>query len=80
MQDKDLFGNDDIEAMYQSALRVPLPDKIEMAILTIQTYEQAALNLSEDGFYVCFSGGKDSIVMAKLFEMAGGSTDCITIT
>jgi len=67
----DLYGNDDIEAMYQAALRVPLAEKVQLAILMVQTYEQMALNLSEDGFYVCFSGGKDSIVMAKLFEMAG---------
>jgi phosphoadenosine phosphosulfate reductase len=68
---KDLYGNDDVEAMYQQALRVPLKDKIEMAILTIQTYEPMAMKLSDEGYYVCFSGGKDSIVMAKLFEMAG---------
>ena len=68
---KDLYGNDDIEAMYQAALAVPLADKIEMALMMIRTYESMALNLSGDGFFVCFSGGKDSIVMAKLFEMAG---------
>ena len=67
----DLFGNPDEEAMYQQALRVPLVDKIEMAIGLIKLYEPSALRLSEDGYYVCFSGGKDSIVMAKLFEMAG---------
>lgn len=68
---KDLYGNDDIEAMYQAALAVPLADKIEMALMIIRTYESMALNLSEDGFFVCFSGGKDSIVMARLFEMSG---------
>lgn len=66
----DLFGNTDEEAMYQQALRVPLEEKIKMAIGLIQLYEPSALRLSEDGYYVCFSGGKDSIVMAKLFEMA----------
>lgn len=79
----DLFGNDDTEAMYQQALATPLAEKIEMALLTIRNYEQMALNLSPDGFYVCFSGGKDSIVMAKLFEMAGVKFDlwynCVTI-
>lgn len=67
----DLYGNDDIEAMYQFAIAVPLEEKISRAILMIQTHEQMALNLSAEGYYVCFSGGKDSIVMAKLFEMAG---------
>ena len=73
MQDKitDLYGNDDVEAMYQQALRVPLYDKIQMAIDLIRMFENQALSLSPDGYYVCFSGGKDSIVMAKLFEMAG---------
>lgn len=68
---KDLYGNDDIEAIYQAALRVPLAEKIQMALLTIQTYEKTALALSPDGFYVCFSGGKDSIVLADLFKKAG---------
>jgi phosphoadenosine phosphosulfate reductase len=68
---KDLYGNDDIEAMYQAALAVPLAEKIEMALMMIRTYESMALNLSDGGFFVCFSGGKDSIVMARLFEMAG---------
>jgi len=68
---KDLFGNDDQEAMYQEALRVPLADKIQMAIGLIQLYEPYALRLSEDGYYVCFSGGKDSIVMERLFRLAG---------
>lgn len=71
MQIVDLFGNDDTEAMYQQALAVPLAEKIEIALLTIRSYEAMALKLSPDGYYVCFSGGKDSIVMAKLFEMAG---------
>jgi phosphoadenosine phosphosulfate reductase len=68
---KDLYGNDDIEGMYQAALAIPLAEKIEIALLTIRNYEQMALNLSEDGFYVCFSGGKDSIVMERLFAMSG---------
>lgn len=68
---KDLFGNIDEEMMYQSALRVPLDEKIQMAIDLIRTFELQALALSQEGYYVCFSGGKDSIVLAKLYEMAG---------
>ena len=67
----DLYGNDDVEAMYQAALAVPLTDKIEMALLTIRTYEKMALERDSGGFYECFSGGKDSIVMDKLFQMSG---------
>lgn len=59
------------EDLYQMALRVPLEEKIEKAIELIRCFEKQALNLSDEGYYVCFSGGKDSIVLAKLFEMAG---------
>lgn len=59
------------EDLYQMALRVPLEEKIEIAIALIQTFEKQALALHEEGYYVCFSGGKDSIVLAKLFEMSG---------
>lgn len=68
---KDLFGDKDIEATYQAALAVPLADKIQKAIALIQEFEPMALHLSDEGYYVAFSGGKDSIVMARLFEMAG---------
>jgi phosphoadenosine phosphosulfate reductase len=68
---KDLYGNIDEEGMYQMALAVSLQEKIESAITLIRSFESQALKLSDDGFYVCFSGGKDSIVMAKLFELAG---------
>lgn len=67
----DLYGEVDQEAMYQAAIHQPLERKIEQAIGLIRLYENQALQLSEDGYYVCFSGGKDSIVMAKLFEMSG---------
>lgn len=67
----DLYGEVDQEAMYQAAIHQPLEYKIKQAIGLIRLYENQALQLSEDGYYVCFSGGKDSIVMAKLFEMAG---------
>lgn len=68
---KDLYGNDDVEAMYAAALAVPLTEKIEMAIDLIRCFEKQALALSDDGYYVCFSGGKDSIVMERLFAMSG---------
>jgi phosphoadenosine phosphosulfate reductase len=67
----DLFGEIDVEGMYRMALAIPLQEKIESAVGLIRLYEQQALTLSDDGYYVAFSGGKDSIVMAKLFEMAG---------
>lgn len=57
--------------MYQHAISRPLAEKVEQAIALIRSMEGQALTLSDDGFYVCFSGGKDSVVMARLFEMAG---------
>lgn len=71
MEVLDLYGNHDEEGMYQLAISQPLGYKVEQAVNLIRLYEGQALQLSPDGYYVCFSGGKDSIVMAKLFEMAG---------
>jgi len=68
---KDLFGNPDEEGIYQAALAVPLEEKIRKAILMIKEYEPMALQFSDAGYYVAFSGGKDSIVMERLFKMAG---------
>lgn len=59
------------EDLYQRAIRQPLEVKIQKAIKLLQMFEQSAINLSSDGYYLCFSGGKDSIVLAKLTEMAG---------
>lgn len=59
------------EELYQAAIRVPLERKITQAISLIQSMEQSALNLSPDGYYVCFSGGKDSVVLEELFKMSG---------
>lgn len=68
---KDLYGADDQEAMYQHAISRPLAEKIEQALLLIQTFEGQALDLSPDGYYVCNSFGKDSGVMVELFKMSG---------
>ena len=67
----DLFGQPDLEAIYQAHLAEPLDRKIDKAIALIREYEPMALDLSPDGYYVAFSGGKDSIVMERLFKMAG---------
>ena len=59
------------EEIYQAAIEETLDRKIEKALALIREYEPMALELSQDGYYVAFSGGKDSIVMERLFKMAG---------
>jgi phosphoadenosine phosphosulfate reductase len=59
------------EELYQMAINRPLAEKIEKSLALIREYEPMALELSDDGYYVAFSGGKDSIVMERLFKMAG---------
>lgn len=59
------------EELYQDEIRRPLAEKIEIALARIREYEPVALSLSEHGYYVAFSGGKDSIVLERLFKMAG---------
>lgn len=70
MIQQGLFGKD-AEQIYQEAIQRPLEEKIEKAIAMIREFELMALQLSPDGYYVAFSGGKDSIVMERLFRMAG---------
>lgn len=59
------------EELIEAAMRRPLEEKIEQAVALVQMWEQKALGMSDEGFYVAFSGGKDSIVMERLFRMAG---------
>lgn len=44
-------------------------DKVEKAIKRLQLYEPP------EGFYLCFSGGKDSVVIKALADMAGVKYD-----
>lgn len=44
-------------------------DKVEKAIKRLQMYEP------EEGYYLCFSGGKDSCVIKALADMAGVKYD-----
>jgi phosphoadenosine phosphosulfate reductase len=53
------------------ALAQPLERKIERAKLMLQNYEAGALKLSPDGYYLAFSGGKDSCVIKQLAIEAG---------
>lgn len=57
--------------MVSEALRRPLAEKIESAIGLLQLYEGKALDLSQDGFWLAYSGGKDSECILELARMAG---------
>lgn len=59
------------EELYQEAISRPLPEKIAQSLAWIRDYEAEALRIDARGYYVAFSGGKDSIVMERLFKMAG---------
>jgi phosphoadenosine phosphosulfate reductase len=48
-----------------------LEDKIKYSIQLIQKAEELALKLNPEGFYLAFSGGKDSQVIYELTKMAG---------
>lgn len=53
------------------ALAQPLEDKIKRSIGLLQMYEAGALKLSPNGYYLAFSGGKDSCVIKQLAIEAG---------
>jgi len=61
--------NDDL--IIQQAYDIPLNTKIDKAISLIGEYESNAIDMSDDGYCLAFSGGKDSAVIAKLAEIAG---------
>lgn len=44
-------------------------NKVDVAIKRFQTFEP------EEGYYLCFSGGKDSVVIKALADMAGVKYD-----
>lgn len=47
-----------------------LKDKINTSIERLKCFENQALNYSSDGYYLAYSGGKDSDVILKLAELA----------
>lgn len=57
--------------LIEIALSRPLQEKIDRAIMLLQEYERGALRLSDEGYYLAFSGGKDSIVIKQLAIEAG---------
>ena len=57
--------------LIEMALAQPLSVKIDIAIKTLQMYAAEALRLSPDGYWLAYSGGKDSDVILELAKMAG---------
>lgn len=52
-------------------MSLPLDVKVEKALGFLKLHEPDAIHLSSDGYYLAFSGGKDSVVMKRLARMAG---------
>jgi len=62
-----------IETLEQLAFLadLSLDDKIEKSIQTLRTYAGMAKENHPEGYYLAFSGGKDSVVIKHLAETAG---------
>lgn len=50
------------------------------AIALIKDFEQIALSFNENGYYVAFSGGKDSVVIYVLIELLKGQSELTFIS
>lgn len=48
-----------------------IEDKVALAVERIRHFERQALAMHEDGYFVAFSGGKDSVVLLELVRMSG---------
>lgn len=59
------------EELFDMAVSQPLEAKVKRAIALLQHYQQKALALSDKGYYLAFSGGKDSVVIKQLAIEAG---------
>jgi phosphoadenosine phosphosulfate reductase len=59
------------EQLYLLGMGMDYESKVKKAILTLQQYEFLALKHSPDGYYLCYSGGKDSDVILHLAKAAG---------
>ena len=71
-----LFQETTDEEFYIQQVAQPLSAKVEQSLEWIKKYEPLALQISELGYYVAFSGGKDSVVLKRLFEMSGVAHHC----
>ena len=56
--------------MEQYRLFDDFSDKVKRAIQLFQMFEDTAVRYHKDGYYLAFSGGKDSVVLYVLAKMA----------
>ena len=56
---------------YLSRASKPMRYRIERSLEVIRKAEKLAMMYSEDGFWVGFSGGKDSQALLHLVQLAG---------
>lgn len=55
--------------MEQYRLFDDFSDKVKRAIQLFQMFEDAAVRYHKDGYYLAFSGGKDSVVLLSLIHI-----------
>ena len=69
MQEFLLEPNED--QLVDIALAMPLDKKIHKAVELLRLWEPMALKMSPDGYWLAYSGGKDSDCILELAKMAG---------
>lgn len=57
--------------LLKNAMALPIETKISLAIKLLKGHEEIAISANENGYWLAFSGGKDSIVIKELARMAG---------
>lgn len=67
---KSMLSDNTCETTFPG-MGVSLAEKTQQAIDLLREHESEALKLSPDGFYLAFSGGKDSVVIEHLARISG---------
>lgn len=57
--------------MEQYTIFIDINAKIKRSVEALRSFERKALQMHPEGYYLCFSGGKDSQVIYALAKMAG---------
>jgi phosphoadenosine phosphosulfate reductase len=59
------------DQLMEVAYALPLDQKIDAAIATLRSFEKIAIDRDPMGFFLAFSGGKDSVVIKELARLSG---------